>query len=350
MRDRRFLSTILIPASSYALIDLNTLKAYLGISGTQQDAALSLWVNAASAAAQRFTSNPFVVETRQDQYWPTKDGIPWTVRNRPDALLLQRKPVTNAPSPALTRPPIAPTLTYAAGGSLAARTYYVRLSYTTASGETAAGPESRLVIPAGNLLTVAAPGADFYAKATSWSVYAATSSSAETQQATGLSLTSSWTEPTSGLGSGAAMPAYALVVEAGAGPLYTSGATISGQPGAGAGVPTPLAESVDFLIDPDEGEVARLNPNGNPKGWRAAWISATYSAGYSTIPYDVVEAVAEMVKARYFAQSRDPNARSVNVVGVMEQTYFFGSGPGSDIDMPPNIQAKLERYRVPTVG
>ena len=54
-----------------------------------------------------------------------------------------------------------------------------------------------------------------------------------------------------------------------------------------------------------------------------------------------------MVKARWYAQQRDPAIRERNVEGVMSTTYWFGSGPGADTDMPPVIQARLERYRVP---
>jgi hypothetical protein len=349
MRDRRFVSTVVGPAASYALVDLDTLKTYLGLTGTLIDAVLTLWVNAASAAAAKFCNQPFVVETLQDQFWPAKDGMPWTVRDRPDSLLLKRGPVTNSPSPSLTRPPVAPTLTYAAGGALAARTYYARLTYVTASGETAAGLETRLVIPASNLVAIAAPGPDYYALATSYNVYVGTSSGGETLQASGLGLTTAWTEPSTGLVAGAAMPAYALVVEAHGGPLdvppsYTST----------SGAPTPLAESVDFLIDAGESavvaEIYRLDHNGNPKGWRGRWISALYTAGFATVPDDVVEVVTEMVKQRYFAQNRDPMARSIDVSGVINTSYWFGQGPGSDTDMPPHIQAKLERYRVPVIG
>jgi len=345
MRDRRFVSTITQAAASYALAPLATVKTYLNISGTQIDAVLTLWIASASAAAQNFTGNPFVVEMILDQYWPNRDGMPWTVRDRPDSLLLKRRPVTNPASPSLTRPPVAPTLAYASGGALASRTYYARLTYVTASGETAAGLETRLVIPAGNLVTIAAPGADHYALATSWNAYIGAASGAETLQASGLPLTSAWTEPSSGLVAGAAMPAYALIVEALGGPL-----DLPPSFSLNSGAPTPLAESADFFIDPDEGEVVRLDLAGNPKGWRAPYVSALYTAGYATIPADVVECVAEMVKQRYFAQSRDPMARSIHVSGVIDTSYWFGQGPGSDTDMPPHIQAKLERYRVPVIG
>ena len=352
MRDRRFVSTIAQPASSYALVDLNTVKTYLNLTGTAQDAALSLWVNAASAAAQRFCANPFVIETIFDQYWPTRDGAPWTVRNRPDALLMSRRPVTNAPSPSLTRPPAVATVAAASGGALAARAYYIRLSYVTAYGETAAGVEQRFPIAASNLAAIAAPAADHYAIATGWNVYAGTVSGSETlQNASPLALTASWTEPSTGLtAAGASLPSYALVVEATAGPNWPLPPLSQTYPQSLLGGLTPLAENVDFMIDRDEGEVVRLNSGGDPWGWRAAYVSALYAAGYATIPYDVVECVADMVKLRYYAQTRDPMARSVDVTGVINTSYWFASGPGADIDMPPNIQAKLERYRVPTVG
>ena len=351
MRDRRFVSTIAQAASSYALIDLGTLKTYLGITGTAQDAVLSLWLNAASTAAQKFTSNPFVVETRFDQYWPTHDGPPWTVRNRPDSLLLQRRPVTNPASPSLTRPPAVPVVTTASGGALAARAYYIRLSYVTAYGETAAGVELRAPVAASNLATVASPAADHYALATGWNVYAGTASGAETlQNSSPIAIGTAWTEPSTGLTAGAAMPSYALVVESHGGPNAPLPPLSTTYPANLLGGEVPLAEGVDFLIDATEGEIGRLNRSGESHGWRASYICALYTAGYAAVPPDVVETVSEMVKQRYYAQQRDPMARSVDVTGVLSTSYWFGNGPGSDTDMPPHIQARLERYRTPVIG
>jgi hypothetical protein len=223
---------------------------------------------------------------------------------------------------------------------LVSRTYYVRLSYTTPSGETAAGIEGNLTIPAGSLLTIASPAQDVYSLATSWSVYIGTASAGETRQASGLAIGTSWTEPSTGLVAGAAMPAYPLVVEA----WFGANTATSTNP------PTPLAENVDFVIDRTVGQITRLSPYGNTRYWRGLYMSCLYQAGYATVPPDIVDAVAEMVKQKYYAQTRDPMARQVNIPGVMEQSYWFGAGVGSVIDMSPHIQAVFERYKVPVYG
>jgi hypothetical protein len=43
--------------------------------------------------------------------------------------------------------------------------------------------------------------------------------------------------------------------------------------------------------------------------------------------------------------------RQLNVPNVLEQSWWFASGPGAATgDMPPDVAAILERYRVPVVG
>jgi hypothetical protein len=81
---------------------------------------------------------------------------------------------------------------------------------------------------------------------------------------------------------------------------------------------------------------------------------AQYSAGYQiTDPEfaDVFDAVTRMVKARYFAQMRDPALRSENVAGAYEAQYWFASGPGAAVgNLTPDVEALLENYRVPTMA
>lgn len=220
MRNAVVVSTIVTPASSYDLIDLATLKTLLGVTTTQWDTVFGLWITQASTAAQNFTGNPFVVEAIQDQVWPRKDGVPWTVRPDLDTLQLSRWPVT----------------------------------------------------------------------------------------------------------------AVTSVVE-----------EIDD-------VATTLVSGTDFLPDLTFGRLYRLDDDLRPKDWDPDPVVATYSAGYAAIPADVVDAVASMVKIRWFAQIRDPMIRSSNIEGVASTSYWFASGPGADTDMPPDIQAKLERYRIPQFG
>jgi len=329
MRNAVVVSTIVTAAESYDLIDLATLKTLLGVTTTQWDEVFALWITQASTAAQTFTGNPFVIEAREDQVWPRKDGVPWTVRPDLDALELARWPITSAVSPAATRPPMAPALYVTPGGSLAAAAYTVALTYVTPYGETPCGPPASIACAAGQVFTIGAPGVDRKMIASGFNIYAGPFGQALTQQASGVAVGQSWTLPGSGLVEGSAPPSSLSLVE-----------KISG-------VLTPLGAGLDFLLDPEVGKIYRLDDDLRPKDWAPDPVTANYSAGYATIPPDVFDAVVQMVKIRWYAQTRDPMIRQSNIEGVASTSYWFASGPGADTDMPPDVQAKLERYRIP---
>ncbi len=102
--------------------------------------------------------------------------------------------------------PAAPVLSQVAGGSLGATTYFAKTTYTTAGGETLASSEASLAVSANNLLQVASPGTA--TGATGYNVYASTATGTETRQNTApIALGAAWTEPTTGLTAGAALPA-----------------------------------------------------------------------------------------------------------------------------------------------
>lgn len=222
------IASIVTPAASYSLVDLQTLKTLLGITTTVYDAFLNLVIPQVSTAAQNYANNPFVVETIQDQFWPGADGWPWSVRRRTAPLQLSRWPISSMVSVVETINNVATTLTL---------------------------------------------GTDYLADT-------------KTAQLTRLS---TYSTP-----------------------------------------PTGIAPS--------------------PADWRADPIVAQYQAGYATIPSDVVDAVAIMAQAKFYAQQRDPMIRSQNVSGVFEQSFFFATGPGGQGDLPVDAMAKLDRYRIPTIA
>jgi hypothetical protein len=106
--------------------------------------------------------------------------------------------------------PDVPALATTAGGTMGARTYYVRLTYVTASGESTAGPEASVAIGANNLARVTSPAA--MTGATGYNVYVSTATGTETKQngGTPIAIGTNWTEPTTGLIAGAAMPASSI--------------------------------------------------------------------------------------------------------------------------------------------
>ncbi|OYV52109.1 MAG: hypothetical protein B7X10_00255 [Burkholderiales bacterium 21-58-4] len=102
--------------------------------------------------------------------------------------------------------PAAPVLSSVSGGTLAGTTYYARVTYVTPVGETNAGAEASFAVAANNLLNVTSPPQ--VNAAYGWNVYVSTATGTETKQnATPIALGAAWTEPTSGLISGAALPA-----------------------------------------------------------------------------------------------------------------------------------------------
>lgn len=139
------------------------------------------------------------------------------------------------------------TFSQAAGGALAGRTYYVRISYANETGETLASTEESYAVSASNLITIK-PGIPA-GYATTYSsiggirqikIYVGASAGTATLQATQDYpdydfIVNGWTEPTTGLISGAALPGantthgltkygiYHLDGYVGAGPNYYIG-------------------------------------------------------------------------------------------------------------------------------
>jgi len=125
-------------------------------------------------------------------------------------------------------PPAAPTTGTSVAGALAARTYYVKVTYITTSGETLASAESTQAVAANSVLTVTSPIAA--TGATKYHVYIATTTGEETlQTGTGaITLGNTWTEPTSGMVLGRRLPLAAAVSSVGyfAGEITVLDATV----------------------------------------------------------------------------------------------------------------------------
>lgn len=100
-------------------------------------------------------------------------------------------------------PPPAPTLGTTPGGVIALTTYYVKTTYLDAGGESLPSAEASQLVLLNNLLTVASPAAS--GLATSYGVYVSTATGTETLQAV-VPIGTNWTEPTTGLVAGAAVP------------------------------------------------------------------------------------------------------------------------------------------------
>ena len=102
-------------------------------------------------------------------------------------------------------PPAAPTLSSVAAGTLAATTYYVKITYVNAAGETLPSAEASLAVAADYVLSVASPAAT--SGASGWNVFVSTATGTETlQNSSPIAIGTAWQEPTTGLISGSALP------------------------------------------------------------------------------------------------------------------------------------------------
>ena len=101
--------------------------------------------------------------------------------------------------------PAAPTLSTTAGGTIALATYYSKITYIDAGGESLPSSESSQAVLLNNLLTCASPIAS--GLASGWNLYVSTSAGTETlQNSAPIPIGTNWTEPTTGLVAGAALP------------------------------------------------------------------------------------------------------------------------------------------------
>ncbi|MHB8388136.1 MAG: hypothetical protein ACYDDA_10800 [Acidiferrobacteraceae bacterium] len=132
-----------------------------------------------------YTSGP--ISLRLGMYTDNGAGLPGTL-------------VPNSDTGTLSVPEIAPTpvLSAVAGGTLAATTYYAKITYVSATGQSLPSAEASLAVAADNVLSIASPAA--ITGATGWNAYVSTATGTETLQNTSsIAIGTAWQEPTTGL-------------------------------------------------------------------------------------------------------------------------------------------------------
>jgi hypothetical protein len=156
-----------------------------------------------------------VVQTRA--YWPFPKRLwhlNWSVLKTSEADYVEsffREHVGPAgtfdfiPNAPIAPPHRAGDPTQIAGGSLSFRTYYFSLTWLTSSGETILGGEQSFSISANNLFKITIPKF-FYRSITSAKLYAGIDSNSKTLQTSFTVPGSSFTEPVTGLVTGASPP------------------------------------------------------------------------------------------------------------------------------------------------
>jgi hypothetical protein len=182
-------------------------------------------------------------------------------------------------------PPLAPTTGTSVAGALAARTYYVKVTYITTSGETLASDETTQAVAANSVLTVTSPIAA--TGATKYHVYMSTTSEEGTlQTGTGaITLGTPWTEPVGGMVLGRREPLAAAASSAGyfAGEITVLDATVySSLVSSNSDVP-PSGKWV-----PQGGTVAPLDLlypiDAGPSNMNTGSFGASNGTGFSSGP------------------------------------------------------------------
>ena len=107
-----------------------------------------------------------------------------------------------------------------------------------------------------------------------------------------------------------------------------------------------LVADVDYRVDPGTGIFHRLTADGVSVGWRIFPVTIVYVAGFADVPFDLQNAVGNVVKSMHFNRTRDPLLRSENILsGLYSYTLFDpGTLPGGTADQ---VAATLDAYRVP---
>lgn len=114
--------------------------------------------------------------------------------------------------------------------------------------------------------------------------------------------------------------------------------------------------STDYEYDAGAGLLYHLC-NDYRAGWYACKVTVAYTAGFvlpkqtkigaddlddaRNLPFDIESAAIELVKYRYFSRERDPSTKSIDIPGVLSES-FGDIGPDG---IPEQVKAILAPYR-----
>jgi hypothetical protein len=146
----------------------------------------------------------WALNQRSGQTRPDHPRTFWQDRNQVNLLHIYPAPDNQNPYSPVPQPPLANTV---AGGALALRTYFLRLTFVDSLGGESAGSSVSVsaTIPASQLVSVGTPTLYFTQNASGvqyngYNVYASTQEGTETKQnTTPIEIGTNWTEPTTGL-------------------------------------------------------------------------------------------------------------------------------------------------------
>lgn len=298
-------TTVLSSAVSYNLTDLPTVKDELSIgsSDTSNDTWLTRAIAQVSKSIARHTKRVFAPEYVQDVFDVQQDPYPYQTPGGFAQLELTRWPVLAVTSVVQTLTP----------GSLA-----VGATQTLTQDK-----DFRLDPATGRLLRLS----PFTGVGTTWEALPVT-----VQYTAGYGALVQETDTVP-----AASPHQVTVSQASA---FSCSQSVSY---ANSTALTPVASN------PAQGQYSVA---AGVYTFNAADAGQALTFAYATvaIPDDLVEICLELITGRYKAKDRDPALIQQDTPGVGTQRWWCGGSPGQKGEFPPDIEAALDEYRVPTVA
>lgn len=99
----------------------------------------------------------------------------------------------------------------------------------------------------------------------------------------------------------------------------------------------------DYEIDPSSGILTRLEDD-EPACWSWSKIVVVYVAGWATVPDDIKLAASKLASEIYTVGTRDPNLKRIEVAGVEEREFFYGT------QNDPLISQEMQELLAPYVN
>ncbi len=292
-------TTVLSKAASYTLTDLATTKDELSIdsSDTSDDTWLTRAIGQVSRSIARYTKRVFPPEQLQDVFDIQQDAYPSQTPGGFAALQLSRWPVLAVASVVQTLAP----------GSTQALT---------------AGVDFRADLETGHLLRLS----PFTGVVTTW-------------EAIPVSVTY-----TAGFG--------ALAQEAHAVPATPFEVSVEQVAAFSCDLGVSYANGTALTAVSGEPAQGQYSQAAGVYTFNAADVGETLTFAYAAFeaPDDLIEICLRLISGRYFAKDRDPALVQQDTPGVGTQRWWFGGVPGQTGALPPDVEAALDEYRVPTLA
>jgi len=108
-----------------------------------------------------------------------------------------------------------------------------------------------------------------------------------------------------------------------------------------------VLDADQYEVEPESGSLYRLC-NDERRDWTAAKVVVQYAGGFVLLPElpDAIErACISLVKHYRANATRDTAVTRRDVPGVLSETFWVGTVPGTNGDMPADVVSLIEPYR-----